>query len=136
MIASRSRSFLAAAIVGTLTLAACGGSDEASSDGDVCAELERVAEISEVGSAATTDAEIAAALRDIAAALQDVAEVAPDEIKAEAEKFAAASAVLAGIEEGQVELTEEQQAVVDDEEANAAADAVGDYATEECGIEI
>ena len=136
MITSRSRSFLAAAIVGTLTLAACGGSDEASSDGDVCTELERVADIAVAGDAATTDAEVATALKDLAAALEGVAAAAPDELKADAERFAEATAVLAGIQEGQDELTDEQEAVINDEETGRAVDAVAEYATEECGIEI
>lgn len=136
MITARSCSFLAAAVVGTLVLAACGGSDDASSDGDICTELERVAEIAVVGDAATTDEEVASALRDLADALSDVAAAAPDEIKDDAEKFAEASAVLAGIDAGQEELTEEQLAVISDEETGRAADAVADYATEECAIEI
>jgi hypothetical protein len=136
MITARSRSFLAGAVVGTLVLAACGGSDDASSDGDICTELERVAEIAVVGDAATTDEEVASALRDLADALSDVAAAAPDEIKDDAEKFAEASAVLAGIDAGQEELTEEQLAVISDEETGRAADAVADYATEECAIEI
>jgi hypothetical protein len=136
MITARSRSFLAAAVVGTLVLTACGGSDDASSDGDICTELERVAEIAVVGDAATTDEEVASALRDLADALSDVAAAAPDEIKDDAEKFAEASAVLAGIDAGQEELTEEQLAVISDEETGRAADAVADYATEECAIEI
>ncbi len=85
-----------------------------SSDGDICAELERVAEIVAAGDAATTDAEIAAALQDLADAMVDVAAVAPDEIKADAEKIAEANAVLAGIEEGQDELTEEQAAMINE----------------------
>jgi hypothetical protein len=136
MITARSCSFLAAAVVGTLVLTACGGSDDASSDGDICTELERVAEIAVVGDAATTDEEVASALRDLADALSDVAAAAPDEIKDDAEKFAEASAVLAGIDAGQEELTEEQLAVISDEETGRAADAVADYATEECAIEI
>jgi len=136
MTPSRSRTSLAAAVVGTLALAACGGSDDASSDGDVCAELERVAEIAVAGDAATTDGEVAAALQDLADALADVVAVAPDEIKADAETFAEASATLAGIEEDQLELTEEQAAVINDAETARAADAVAEYATQECGIEI
>ena len=136
MTTSGSRAYIAAAVVGALALAACGGSDDASSDGDVCAELERVAEIAVVGDAATTDAEVATALQDLADALADVAAVAPDDLKADAETFAATAEVLAGIEEGQAELTDEQAAVIADEDAGRAADAVADYATEECGLEI
>lgn len=136
MTRSRSLSFVAAVVAGALTLAACGGSDDAASDGDICAELERVAEIVAAGDAATTDAEIAAALQDLADAMVDVAAVAPDEIKADAEKTAEANAVLAGIEEGQDELTEEQAAIINDEETGRAADAISQYAQEECGIEI
>ena len=102
----------------------------------MCAELEKVAEIVQAGDAATTDAEISTASRISPTALQGVAAAAPDDLKADAEKFAAATAILAGIEEGQEEFTDEQAAVVADEEAGRAADAVGEYATEECGIEI
>ncbi len=136
MIRSRSLSFLAAAVAAALTLAACGGSDEASSDGDICSELERVAEIAVAGDAATSDAEVAAALQDLADALADAAAVAPDEIKGDAAAFAEATAVLSGIEEGQEELTAEQEAVIADEETGRAAEAVRDYAEQECGIEI
>ncbi len=136
MTTSRSLSLTTVAVVGALVLAACGGSDDASSGGDVCAELEKVAEIVQAGDAATNDAEISTALKDLADALQGVVAAAPDDLKADAETFAAATAVLAGIEEGQAEFTDEQAAVVADEDAGRAADAVGEYATEECGIEI
>ena len=61
------------------------------------------------------------ALRDLAAALEDVAASAPDELKADAEKFAEATAVLAGIQEGQEELTEEQEAVISDVDIERAS---------------
>jgi exoribonuclease R len=137
MTTPRSRSFLAAAVSGALVLAACGGSDDSSSSGgDICAELQRIADIGVAGDAATTDAEISSALQDFADAMQDVAAAAPDEIKADAEKFAEASAVLAGIQEGQDDLTEEQAAVIADEDTAKAADAVSAYASSECGIEL
>lgn len=136
MTTPRSLPFLAVAVTGALVLAACGGSDDDSAGGDICAELERIAEIGIAGDAATTDAEISVALQDFADAMQDVAAAAPDEIKADAEKFAEASAVLAGIEEGQDDLTEEQAAVIADEDTAQAADAVAAYASKECGIEL
>ena len=37
---------------------------------------------------------------------------------------------------GLTELTDEQAAVIADEDAGRAANAVADYATEECGLEI
>jgi hypothetical protein len=136
MTTSRSSKYLAAAVVGAFALVACGSSDDASSGGDVRADLERVAEIAAVGGEASTDAEVATALRDLAAALADVAASAPDDLKADAETFAASAEVLAGIEAGQEELTDEKWAVIADEDAGRAADAVADYATEECGLEI
>jgi len=116
-----------------LVVASCGGSD-ASSEADVCAQVQEIADVFARGDDATTQEEALEALDDFAAALEDFAAIAPSEIKDEAEVLAEGTELLA--ESDPDEPSEEALAVLEDDAYNEAGDALEDFALETCDINL
>lgn len=127
--------FLSLAVVGALSLAACGSSDSGSADADPCDAAQKVADTFEAGDSAESAEDAIAALGDFADALSDFADAAPDDLKGDAELLADATQKLSE-SDPVAGPSEELLAIVDGEEYDAAGERLEDYIQGTCGIDF
>ena len=131
---NRNIPLLSLAVVGALSLAACGSSDSASSD-DPCDAAQKVADTFDAGNSAESADEAIAALGDFADALSDFADAAPDDLKDDVELLADATQQLSE-SDPEAGPSEELLALVDGEEYDAAGERLEDYVQGTCGIDF
>ena len=114
-----------AALVTVISLGACGGDNQASTD-EVCDSLRAVA--TAIDESETTDP--TESFDALLAALEDFAAVAPSEVLLEGAKRMSDQA------SGEEEANDEDPALLEDEEYERAGDRVEAYAKKTCGISI
>ncbi|HMS46915.1 MAG: hypothetical protein WAX12_05855 [Candidatus Microthrix subdominans] len=120
-----------AALVTVISLGACGGDNQASTD-EVCDSLRAVA--TAIDESETTDP--TESFDALLAALEDFAAVAPSEVGADAATLLEGAKRMSDQASGEEEANDEDPALLEDEEYERAGDRVEAYAKKTCGISI
>lgn len=129
-----SRSLVSLAVGAALALAACGGSESSgSSAGDPCDAATGIQEGFEAVDNSQSAEDAQAALVSVADALDDLSNIAGGDIGDDASRLAGGFRTLSEVDG---EPTDEQLAVMEDDDLDAAGERLEDYLRETCDVEI